>query len=126
MSIMTLSIMILNETLSTSISAANFQAELFLMNLRYFANFIPQSYLMHFYSNQKRGDDTLSIMTFSLMTLGIIIFRLMTLSIETFSLNIQGIMTNRTAHIRHLCRIKTVLSCHRCLINTGVEKMFNI
>ncbi len=29
---------------------------------------------------------------------------------------------NRTAHIRHQCRKTTVLSCHRCQINTGVEK----
>jgi hypothetical protein len=30
--------------------------------------------------------------------------------------------TNRTAHIRHQCMKTTVFSCHRCLINTGVEK----
>ncbi len=30
---------------------------------------------------------------------------------------------NRTTCNRHLCRKTTVLSCHRCLINTGVEKM---
>ncbi len=30
---------------------------------------------------------------------------------------------NRTVHIRHQCRKTTVLGCHRCLINTGVEKM---
>jgi hypothetical protein len=29
---------------------------------------------------------------------------------------------NRTAHIRHQCRKTIVLSCHRCLINSGVEK----
>jgi len=29
---------------------------------------------------------------------------------------------NRTACIRHQCRKTTVLSCHRCLINSGVEK----
>jgi len=29
---------------------------------------------------------------------------------------------NRTTHIRHQWRITTVLSCHRCLINTGMEK----
>jgi hypothetical protein len=29
-------------------------------------------------------------------------------------------------HIRHQCRKTTVLSRHRCLINTGVEKMNNI
>ncbi len=30
---------------------------------------------------------------------------------------------NRTVRIRHQYRKKTVLSCHRCLIKTGVEKM---
>jgi hypothetical protein len=34
--------------------------------------------------------------------------------------------TNGTAHIRHQCRKTTVLSCHRCLINSGVEEMNNI
>jgi hypothetical protein len=29
---------------------------------------------------------------------------------------------NRRAHIRHLHRKTAVLSCHRCLINTGVIK----
>ncbi len=29
---------------------------------------------------------------------------------------------NRTTSIRYQCRKTTVLSCHRCLINTGVEK----
>ena len=33
---------------------------------------------------------------------------------------------NRTARIRHQCRKTIVLSCHRCLFNTGVEKMNNI
>ncbi len=32
---------------------------------------------------------------------------------------------NRTEHIRQLCRQTIVLSCHRCLINTGVEKINN-
>ncbi len=32
----------------------------------------------------------------------------------------------RTAHIRCQWRKTTILSCHRCLINTGVEKMNNI
>jgi hypothetical protein len=31
-----------------------------------------------------------------------------------------------TAQIRHQCRKTAVLSCHSCLINTGVEKMNNI
>ncbi len=35
---------------------------------------------------------------------------------------IQICSVNRTAHIRHQWRKTTVLSCHRCLINTGVEK----
>jgi hypothetical protein len=29
---------------------------------------------------------------------------------------------NRTACIRHQCKKATALSCHRCLINSGVEK----
>ncbi len=29
---------------------------------------------------------------------------------------------NRTARIRQLCRKTTVLRCHRCLFNTGIEK----
>ncbi len=33
---------------------------------------------------------------------------------------------NRSTHIRHKCRKTTVLSCQRCLIKTGVEKMNNI
>ncbi len=30
--------------------------------------------------------------------------------------------SNRTTRIRHQFTKTTVLSCHRCLINTGVEK----
>ncbi len=30
--------------------------------------------------------------------------------------------TNRIARIRHQCKETIVLSCHRCLINTGVGK----
>ncbi len=33
---------------------------------------------------------------------------------------------NSAACIRHQCMKATVLNCHRCLINTGVEKMNNI
>jgi hypothetical protein len=29
-------------------------------------------------------------------------------------------------HIRHQCRKTTALNCHRCLINTGDEKMNNV
>jgi hypothetical protein len=29
----------------------------------------------------------------------------------------------RTPQIRHQCKETTDLSCHRCLINTGVEKI---
>jgi len=31
-----------------------------------------------------------------------------------------------TVHNRHQCKKTTVLSCQRCIINTGVEKMNNI
>jgi hypothetical protein len=31
--------------------------------------------------------------------------------------------SNGTLHIRHQCRKTSVLSCHRCQINPGVEKM---
>ncbi len=31
-------------------------------------------------------------------------------------------VNNRTAHNWHQCRKTTVLSCHRCVINSGVEK----
>ncbi len=33
---------------------------------------------------------------------------------------------NRIARIRNQCRKATVISCHRCLTKTGVEKMNNI
>jgi hypothetical protein len=36
------------------------------------------------------------------------------------------ILANGTAQIRLQCRKTTFLSCHKCLINTGVEKMNNI
>jgi hypothetical protein len=34
--------------------------------------------------------------------------------------------SNGTARVSDLCRKTTVLCCHRCLINTGVEKINNI
>jgi hypothetical protein len=37
-----------------------------------------------------------------------------------------SINPNGTPHIRHQCRKTVVLSCHRCLLNSGVEKMNNI
>jgi hypothetical protein len=36
------------------------------------------------------------------------------------------VWNNGTARIRHQCRKTDVLSCHRFLINSGVEKMNNI
>ncbi len=33
-----------------------------------------------------------------------------------------SIFANRRAYIRHLCIKTSVLSCHRCLNDTGVEK----
>ena len=35
----------------------------------------------------------------------------------------KGTSQNRTTRIRHQCMETTVLSFHRCLINTGVKKM---
>ncbi len=35
---------------------------------------------------------------------------------------LRPVQYNGTARIRHKCRKATVLSCNRCLINTGVEK----
>jgi hypothetical protein len=35
----------------------------------------------------------------------------------------KTILLNAAVHIRHQCRKTTVLSCHRCLINTGVENL---
>jgi hypothetical protein len=43
-----------------------------------------------------------------------------------FVLQYEFITTNLTAWIRHQCRKTTVLTCHRCPINAGVEKMNNI
>jgi len=41
-------------------------------------------------------------------------------------MTIHVLYSNKTSHIRHQCRKTTVLSCHRFLINTGVEKINNI
>jgi hypothetical protein len=41
-------------------------------------------------------------------------------------MTINVLYSNKTSHIRHQCRKTTVLSCHRFLINTGVEKINNI
>ncbi len=35
---------------------------------------------------------------------------------------IQHCLSKRGANLRHLCRKTIVLSCHGCLIKTGVEK----
>ncbi len=34
----------------------------------------------------------------------------------------RNYVDNRRAHIRHQCRKTTLLGCHRCLINIGVEQ----
>ncbi len=36
---------------------------------------------------------------------------------------VEALERYRTAHIRHHCRKTTFLGCHRCPINTGVERM---
>ncbi len=41
-------------------------------------------------------------------------------------LNFVVFLVNRTAQVRHQCRKTTVLSCHRRLIITGVEKLNSI
>jgi hypothetical protein len=35
----------------------------------------------------------------------------------------KSFYNDRRACIIHQCRKTTVISCHRCLINTGIEKM---
>ncbi len=35
-------------------------------------------------------------------------------------------LLDKATNIRHLCRKTTVLSCHRCQINTSAEKMNHI
>ena len=34
---------------------------------------------------------------------------------------VEALERYRTTHIRHRCRKITALSCHRCVINNGVE-----
>jgi len=58
---------------------------------------------------------------FKMSTWGQILSQTTRLFITHFQL-----VPNRTAHIRYQCSKTTVLSYHRCLINTGVEKMSNI
>ncbi len=38
----------------------------------------------------------------------------------------KGEEKNETSHIRHLCKKKTILRCHRCLIFRDVENVNNI
>jgi hypothetical protein len=39
-------------------------------------------------------------------------------------INFYGVTNcNKIAHIRHQCKKANVLSYHRCLINTGIEKI---
>jgi hypothetical protein len=44
--------------------------------------------------------------------------------LETFDIydSFTHQMANGTVHIRHQCSKTTVLSCHRCLIHSGIEK----
>jgi hypothetical protein len=44
---------------------------------------------------------------------------------ETIWLREKG-FASRKVYIEHQCRETTVLSCHRCLISSGVKKMNNI
>jgi len=45
------------------------------------------------------------------------------MAVDKMTLDEMPCCHNGTVRIRHQCRKTTVLSCHRCLINTGVEKM---
>ncbi len=47
-------------------------------------------------------------------------------SLLTLISMMQNALFNGTAHIRHQCRKKAVLSCHRFLIKSDVEKLNNI
>jgi hypothetical protein len=58
--------------------------------------------------------------------------RKMTVSLTTLRLikecysEYNDAQLNGPAHNRQQCRKTTVLSCHRCVINIGVEKISNI
>ncbi len=83
------------------------------------------------------GAMTLNITTLRIMAINII--KDWTLNMKTLAFMTLGITKlsnlchyaewhcaeyhNGTAHIRHQCRKTNVLSCRRCLIKTGVEKM---
>jgi len=43
-----------------------------------------------------------------------------------YTLSNLNIPSNWKTHIRHLCRKTTVLSCHICLINTGIERSLDM
>jgi hypothetical protein len=43
-----------------------------------------------------------------------------------YKMLIKKIVAPLDRRIKHQCRETTVLTCHRCLINTGVENMNNI
>jgi len=47
---------------------------------------------------------------------------LILLSYKLSSVTLKYSQVKRTAHIRHQCRKATVLSCNRCLLNTGVKE----
>jgi hypothetical protein len=78
MSIMTCSMMILNETLSRSRGAALFSSRIILDEPEIFCKFDTSKLFNAFLQQPKSSDETLSIM----------IFRLTRLAVNTFSLNI--------------------------------------
>ena len=55
------------------------------------------------------------------------LMRLLKMAVDVIQTTIaKSVKNSKTAHIRHQCKKTAVLSYHRCLINTGFEKMNNI
>jgi hypothetical protein len=53
---------------------------------------------------------------------GSLIGRKETTSTMMLQCQMESLTTHNRTHIRHQCRKTTILSCHRCLTNTGVKK----
>jgi hypothetical protein len=60
------------------------------------------------------------------LSLRIITNFILSVAVKFIMLSVVASAQLLTARIRHQCKKTIVMSCHRCLINTGVEKMNNI
>jgi hypothetical protein len=67
-------------------------------------------------------ESSIMLLELSIMRLELSIM-LLELSIMRRVVNYAPRVVNRTGHIRYQCRKTAVLSCYRCLIDTGVEKI---